>query len=105
MFWFPVYASSLPTLYGHFKFDIQKVQHEFINPKNMLDRVTLMCTVQYLPSPLKIKFLSRNVGSKSSQAGEKVIKTLFSVQLSGLDKADNLLKCENWPSVKFSNCF
>ena len=61
--------------------------------------------MQYHPSPLKIKFLSRNVGSKSSQAGEKVIKTLFSVQLSGLDKADNLLKCENWPSVKFSNCF
>ena len=61
--------------------------------------------MQYHPSPLKIKFLSRNVGTKSSQAGEKVIKTLFSVQLSGLDKADNLLKCENWPSVKFSNCF
>ena len=59
--------------------------------------------MQYHPSPLKIKFLSRNVGSKSSQAGEKVIKTLFSVQLSGLDKADNLLKCENWPSVKFQS--
>ena len=100
MFWFPVYTSSLPTVYGHFKFDIQKVQHEFINPKKPVR--SSYNNVQYHPSPLKIKFLSRNVGSKSSQAGEKVIKTLFSVQLSGLDKADNLLKCENWPSVKFS---
>ena len=45
MFWFPVYTSSLPTVYGHFKFNIQKLQHEFINPKNILDRVTIMCSI------------------------------------------------------------